>query len=210
MIRFDPLDGDFASDDEASHEEDDAELPAHGRFRSVSPAADPGASHSHEYLDDSDHPTVSVDGHIGASRAVGVYRVSSSIYLGSASVARNIEMLHRLGITHLLCCARECSNPHHIDVGFTCIPLLDRPPREDENPFADASSALERLTMSNEVVLVYCQRGVSRSPSVVMAYYISKQGLDFAAALFMVRESCPRVDPNAWFCSHLLRLENTR
>lgn len=145
------------------------------------------------------------------STRCAIFKVNDSIFLGSQSSAQQFELLASHGINHLLCCARECPEPSHQNVGFTRLPLLDRPPGRQvqsdfENPFVEASCVLERLVRSGKKVLVYCQRGISRSPSVVIAYCIVEEGKSFSESLELVRRVCPRVDPNAFFCSLLLSL----
>lgn len=278
MLRFDPIDVDAFSDEEDNGLASDAYLStavansSSARERSVSTRhrteCTSGSFMSTDYLlsrgsgggdDDPQLNSASqmeystgltVHGNQGASRSGGIYRVSDSIFLGSSSIASQAHLLRRHGITHLLCCAKECPVVDHPGIGFTYIPLVDRrhdanqhiivaeladdrtmtPQRieaattrspnesgsesvEDEQrfigPFGVAAQVLHRLTAAHEVVMVYCQRGVSRSPSVVMAHYIASHGLNFDAALMRVRAACPRADPNAWFCSQLIVLAST-
>lgn len=55
-------------------------------------------------------------------------------------------------------------------------------------------------------VLVHCQAGASRSASVVIAYVMRTQKLDFGAAKKFVESKRPEIDPNSGFCEQLKKL----
>ncbi|XP_058509193.1 dual specificity protein phosphatase 19-like [Solea solea] len=53
------------------------------------------------------------------------------------------------------------------------------------------------------VVLVHCNTGVSRAPSVVIAYLMSRDGRSFDDALSLVRSARPASSPNPGFLDQL-------
>jgi len=55
------------------------------------------------------------------------------------------------------------------------------------------------LTQADGGVLVHCQRGISRSASVILAYVMRDMHIDYDAALRFVRNGRPQAKPNAGF-----------
>ena len=52
-------------------------------------------------------------------------------------------------------------------------------------------------------MLVHCFAGKSRSTSMVIAYLMVNQGMEYLTAFDLVREKRPSVNPNAGFCTQL-------
>lgn len=61
----------------------------------------------------------------------------------------------------------------------------------------------------NIPVLIHCAMGMSRSVSLVLAFYIVKRGMTYAQAYRWVKERRPSIAPNPAFVADLLRLEIT-
>jgi dual specificity MAP kinase phosphatase len=60
---------------------------------------------------------------------------------------------------------------------------------------------------NNSKVLVHCQAGVSRSPTIVIAYIMKKYSLNLNEAYSKVREMRPIIAPNLIFMSQLMEFE---
>lgn len=58
-------------------------------------------------------------------------------------------------------------------------------------------------------ILVHCSAAVSRSPTIVAAYLISKQNMSLRSALGIIITARPAVCPNAGFLAQLKGLETT-
>lgn len=61
----------------------------------------------------------------------------------------------------------------------------------------------ESLKKNDGGVLVHCQKGISRSASVVIAFTMEEMELDFDTASRYVRSSRPKAKPNTGFQSQL-------
>lgn len=59
---------------------------------------------------------------------------------------------------------------------------------------------------SGRKVVVHCFKGISRAPSVVMAYLIRQERLQLELAFDLVKKKSPKVDPNAGFMMQLSTL----
>ncbi len=123
------------------------------------------------------------------------------LWLGSVCAARDPAFLEKHNISIALSMASEWAfeGEHHV-TDFYHVPGLGDSIDED---FDDAKFAiglgvravrLMRRWRPSQVVLVFCNMGVSRSASVVMAYLI-KEGLNVS----LVQEKRPVVQPNALY-----------
>ena len=131
------------------------------------------------------------------------------LYLGSEYNASNFAELQRLGITHVINVTpnNEIKNFFPDMLAYHRIPVVDL---ETEDLHRHLPDAVRRLTASKELghkVLVHCQRGVSRSPTVVVAFFMYGQGLSLQQALQLAKERRPIVKPNKGFLRQLEELE---
>lgn len=55
-------------------------------------------------------------------------------------------------------------------------------------------------------VVVHCFKGISRAPSVIIAYLIRQERLQLELAFDLVKKKSPKVDPNAGFMMQLSSL----
>ena len=59
------------------------------------------------------------------------------------------------------------------------------------------------LFLKGNKVLVHCQGGISRSPTLVIAYLVQKKNLTLGNSFELVREKRPIIDPNEGFLYQL-------
>eukprot|EP00668_Euglena_longa_P006218 GGOE01007375.1.p1 GENE.GGOE01007375.1~~GGOE01007375.1.p1 ORF type:complete len:382 (-),score=67.49 GGOE01007375.1:1036-2127(-) len=65
---------------------------------------------------------------------------------------------------------------------------------------------IEQCVTRAEPVIVNCQMGMSRSPSLAIAYFIVHEGMSFANAFALVKGGRPTIHPNSGFIQQLERL----
>jgi len=68
-------------------------------------------------------------------------------------------------------------------------------------------SCADSAEQAGEAVYVHCQRGLSRSPSLVMAYLMLKKGYDLRGAYEYVKEKRANIGPRSNFIAQLCLLE---
>ncbi|KAK8113141.1 hypothetical protein PG984_013667 [Apiospora sp. TS-2023a] len=136
-------------------------------------------------------------------------------------ISESPELLAKYGITHVLTLTEDRDWPTiaaESGVKHLTVPLVDTQ-MEDLLMYLDAlvlwiEDALlgEQVAQNGEEsqvqrqqprVLVHCLQGVSRSGAVAVAYTMQALGLDYDAALALVRRSRPAVSPNPGFADQL-------
>lgn len=105
------------------------------------------------------------------------------VWLCSADEVKQAAFLRSRAITHCVNCAEELGRlTYPVPVERWHIPLTD-----DEHPAAEvqirlAAGKVEEWTRAGHTVAVHCKAGISRSPTVLMAWLILYRGYSFAAA----------------------------
>ena len=138
-----------------------------------------------------------------------VFGPSPRIFLTSAAIVNQSDRLRRAGIRRALCCAREADAPTPAaatdgSLIFKRIPLTDHVQENIGTFFEEAFTFIDEAAAAGDPVVVYCQKGISRSPSIVIAYLIARQDFTFDEAFLHVKNRRQVVDPNAGFCAALL------
>jgi serine/threonine/tyrosine-interacting protein len=130
--------------------------------------------------------------------------IVKGLFVGPYSCARNIDLLRSKQITHMLC-IRDITENHiikqHFPTDFNYY-ILDVSDRADSNliPFFHASNSFifDALAAGGKV-FVYCNNGISRSPSVVICYLMQHHALSYKDAFSNVMQKRFCINPNACF-----------
>jgi len=114
------------------------------------------------------------------------------LFLGDKDVASNLEMLKVLGIQAVVNVSDDIPNFFQDDPAFEYhrVPVVDSPDENLHNYFANASNFIERNLLQGRGVLVHCMFGVSRSPSLVLAYLMRAHGWTYREGII-----------DSWRCS---------
>uniref|UniRef100_G3NTL1 Dual specificity protein phosphatase n=1 Tax=Gasterosteus aculeatus aculeatus TaxID=481459 RepID=G3NTL1_GASAC len=136
-----------------------------------------------------------------------------NLYLGDRAVAQNRKKLQKLGITHVLNAAhsKQGSIGDQSFYGNTCVYF--GVPAEDSDRF-DLSQYLKAasdfihkgLKSKDGKVLVHCIMGMSRSATLVLAYFMLRQRLRLGEAVRLVVQK-RAIYPNRNFLSLLLKMD---
>ncbi|TCD68759.1 hypothetical protein EIP91_009905 [Steccherinum ochraceum] len=121
-------------------------------------------------------------------------QIIENLWLGDLPSALRVEALRRNNI-HSIVSAMTFVH-HQIDI-------YDTEDTDVLKHFATAIAFIEKELDKGRGVLVHCFAGVSRSATIVAAYLMHSRGLDPTAALNLIRERRPHVDPNEGFMKQL-------
>lgn len=73
--------------------------------------------------------------------------------------------------------------------------------------FYEVADIIEESAKKGQGVFVHCQRGLSRSPTLVMAYLMIKKHLSLREAFELVKRKRPNIGPRSNFMTQLCKLE---
>ena len=117
--------------------------------------------------------------------------LDGKLLVGSQDVAANLSQLKENNVTHVLNCATRVKNSFKKTFVYKNINALDVPECNLISYFEETNTFIDSAIRSGGVCFVHCNAGISRSTSFVMAYLMSRHGLDFDTALAMVRRNVP-------------------
>ncbi|RDX46922.1 phosphatases II [Lentinus brumalis] len=140
-----------------------------------------------------------------------VTQIIPRLYIGDLAAAESPEVLSSLGITHILSAMRgplalpspsmvPQIPPHH----RLQVPLLDTPFSELVEYLPQTTQFIaDALARDDACVLVHCAQGISRSASVVAAYFIAAYACSPEQAVQWVKHERQCAQPNVGFISQL-------
>ncbi|KAJ5070471.1 protein phosphatase slingshot [Anaeramoeba ignava] len=125
-----------------------------------------------------------------------ISKITDDVYLGNLTGAQTLETLQEYNITHIICLHDSPFFPdkfQYLEIFAFDIPdflLLDH--------FEKTYDFIENAIKSNGKVFIHCAAGVSRSPTIVIAYFMKKNNWDYQEAHDFVNER-RRISPNEGF-----------
>ncbi|CAN7938248.1 unnamed protein product, partial [Ixodes hexagonus] len=138
----------------------------------------------------------------------GPTRILPFLYLGSQQDAQNRDLLRDHSITYELNVSASCPKPEFIqETQFMRIPVNDNYSEKLMPYFASACRFLDKVRESGGCVLVHCLAGISRSPTVAIAYVMRHLRLSSDDAYRYVKAKRPSISPNFNFLGQLLEYE---
>lgn len=132
------------------------------------------------------------------------------LYLSDDIAARNIKLLTKYNITHILNLTTNIPNKFEPNIMYKKLVILDFESQNISQYFAEANEFIDNALAENDknCVLVHCNAGISRSSSFVIAYLMHKKMFkSYKDALKFVRKKRPIVSPNKGFEKQLINLE---
>ncbi|XP_022079170.1 uncharacterized protein LOC110973046 isoform X2 [Acanthaster planci] len=139
---------------------------------------------------------------------VGPTRVLNYLYIGSQQDVLDEDIMRANGINYVLNVSKTCPSPRHIAPGhFHRIPVRDNYGEKLLPWFEDAMNFIEKVRSANGCVIVHCLAGISRSPTVAIAYIMKHMNLSVDEAYKYVKEKRQSISPNFNFLGQLLEFE---
>ncbi len=128
-----------------------------------------------------------------------------SIWLGGLSSAYDRQALKKHDITRIVCAVYDI-NPifkDDPDIIYYKVPVIDSPRENIFEYFTKASEFIEQSISSGKNVLIHCVYGVSRSSTLLCAYFIKYDNLSVTDAVIKIKRARPQVKPNIGFLRQL-------
>lgn len=135
-----------------------------------------------------------------------VGKVFEFLYFGSQDIACDLNILSSLQITDIL--SVGVAIPTNLNFMYTFIEAYDLPTFNMTNIFDDCFIYIENIRLLNRRVYIHCNAGISRSPSIIIAYVMKYLKLDFKSAYKFVKNTRLTIKPNTGFISQLIDYES--
>ncbi|GJP59354.1 hypothetical protein CLOP_g11035 [Closterium sp. NIES-67] len=133
-------------------------------------------------------------------------RVMLHLYVGSDAVARDRDILRQAGITHVVnCVGFVCPEYFPRDITYKTLWLQDNTSEDIQCVLYDVFDFVNEVNRVNGRCFVHCCQGVSRSTSLVIAYLMWAQQVEFEAAFRTVKAIRGVASPNMGFACQLLQ-----
>lgn len=127
--------------------------------------------------------------------------ISDKIYIGSAEDAFSKEFMTKVPTAVLNCAAEVGRSPYA--VSYMHVPLHDHNQQEIVSYIDSTNNFITSQLENGNRVLVHCYAGVSRAPSIVIAY-LKSLGLSFHEAFDLVKRKRQVINPNIGFIYQLV------
>lgn len=137
--------------------------------------------------------------------------INPFLYLGGMYARQNPIVLEHLGITHILNMAAE----QHLDtvllsnrnISVKHILADDYEYYNIRQHFEESFEFIEDALAKNGRILIHCALGISRSPTIVIAYIMYRYGMTYQNAYQYVLNLRPNINPNNSFKMQLQDFE---
>ncbi|KAG9415187.1 hypothetical protein AC1031_008628 [Aphanomyces cochlioides] len=138
-------------------------------------------------------------------------QVTDFLFVGGAVVAAQREVLEGHGITHVINCAASVTpNFFPRDFDYFNLRLRDHATQDIHQHFYNIFQFIDAARADHGKVFIHCVKGISRSPTMAIAYLMAREHLSLYPALELVRASRPVIDPNAGFIFQLSEWDAAR
>lgn len=134
--------------------------------------------------------------------------VMPHIFLGNAMDAADEHLMETNNIRYVLNLTCKCPN-HFVknsNFHYKQIEIEDSCREDIKSIVAEAIEFIELAKADNSSVLIHCQGGVSRSPTITIAYLMYSKNLSLKDAYDFVKRRRPCIAPNLNFMGQLLEL----
>ena len=139
---------------------------------------------------------------------VHLSQILSWLYLGSFANACDLEELKRNNIKYILNCAVECKNENlPSDIKELHLKLVDEPEFDITKHFKQTNDFINKVRTAGGNLLVHCKVGLSRSPTVIIAYLIKYYEFTADSAINFIKRKRPQIIPNQGFIKQLYEYE---
>lgn len=138
------------------------------------------------------------------------HKVIPGVFIGDAACASSRAFLLDHSISHILICARELNPKFPNDFKYCKLDVVDMK-WFDLSPYLEEALGFISTALSlGENALVHCNKGISRSSAIIIAYLIGKCGMTYEKAFRHLSKVHPKNCPNSAFALQLKIFESKR
>lgn len=135
--------------------------------------------------------------------------IPGRLYLGNRTHAERWDTLSKINVTHVINVSRDGSTPFAGEVDYCVCRVADTVSTDLTDAIDVSYNYIQAAMRESEenVILVHCAGGVSRSSAIVAAYLMRSQMKSLRDVLLYIRQRHPAAVPNSGFIHQLVALE---
>jgi protein-tyrosine phosphatase len=133
-------------------------------------------------------------------------KILDNIYIGTYKTSMSKTTLNNNNIKSILCVGNDMQNIFANEYNYMKLEIEDR---IDENilfNFEGVYSFIEE-SLTKGGILIHCRGGISRSPTIILAYLMKKNKIPFEEAYKYLYELKSDINPNEGFLEQLKLFE---
>ena len=139
-----------------------------------------------------------------ASTKEHIAEIIPQLFVADYNTVQSARVLEERGIQVIVnLIAHKCANSHTGRFIYENFEVSDTVNENLFKAIEGIMGVIEGHIKQGRGVVVHCSKGISRAPSVIIAYLIKVMGMEFESAFELVRLKSPRIDPNAGFMMQL-------
>lgn len=136
-------------------------------------------------------------------------QITSNLFVGGAEVAKSWETLQQQGITQVINCSASVVDTHFIhkkNMSYLALSMVDG--RQDDIAwfFCEVVQCIRQALRDDANVLLHCEKGISRSCSYAIAYYMFSEGVPWKDAFDHVKTRRIVCNPNTAFTCNIMEI----
>ena len=135
-----------------------------------------------------------------------ISKILDNLYLGNNYCASCKNDLTKLRIKSIVCIG--CSPKFKDTFDYLEIHIRDKETSDLSKYIEISGKYIDDNLSKNNAVLVHCKAGISRSPSIIIAYLITYKKYSFNDAFEFVKLKRPTINPRQTFIEQLKMLDN--
>ncbi|OMJ89281.1 hypothetical protein SteCoe_8578 [Stentor coeruleus] len=145
---------------------------------------------------------------LGRALYTNMHKVNEYIYIGNRRASEDIKTLTSERIVKILQLLDfYIPNEREYDIEIKFIQIEDSETQTLEYILPEALRFIHNAVLNRQKILIHCNAGVSRSGSILVAYLMASNKIDYKQALRMAKNSRPCIDPNPGFAKQLNSLD---
>ena len=135
-----------------------------------------------------------------------IFKVIDNLYMSGYQTAKNLDFLKQNKINHIVnLTSQSCENIHLNDLEYSSFKLSDNAQFNLSEILDNIIQVISDQISQGKSVLVHCKMGISRAPSIIIAYLIKIIGRTYNQAFDEVQKIDPKISPNV---GYLFQLES--
>lgn len=135
--------------------------------------------------------------------------IHDNLYLSDWEGASKLYFLEELGIEKIISLGTEEEMQKYVfherdGLEYMKI-IIDDIEKANISSYFDTNRFIFESLKSSKRVLIHCNKGISRSPTIAIAYFIKVLNLSYEEALYKIKEIRPFVKPNKGFINQIIK-----